>query len=66
MPEMKISVSPRTKMESVGEVPKVRIRILSPLSFMVEYFLGAIRSKGQTNEELINNSQYNKTGTETK
>ena len=66
MPEIKISVRHRTKRESVGEVPRLRIRIFSPLLFRPGYLLGAIRNSRQTKEELVNNCQYNKTEKETK
>lgn len=41
MPEIKILVRHKTKRKSVGEVPRVRIRIFSPLSLRPGYLLAA-------------------------
>lgn len=62
MPE--INLRCKIKTESVAEVPKVRISILSLLSFRPGYLLGAIRNIGQI-KELFNNSQHDKTEMET-
>lgn len=48
MPEIKMSVRHRTKRESVGETPSVRIKNISLLSFRPGYLLGPIRANQQT------------------